>query len=111
MPIHTLPICVDSDQGCLEDVPAAISFTAEFFPADHSTGDHFDEWNVQAEILDADWCGLTLSRDQLVTVLGAGEVIRQEALAAEQIANGIECDEIEPYGSTRAADRLDIAAE
>lgn len=78
-------ICISTDFGELEEVPAVVDYIADFAPADPSVGEYFDTWDVRAEIVSVNLSGLKLDRSQLIQATTTAETERQETLVAEAI--------------------------
>lgn len=78
-------ICISTDFGELEDVPAVVDYIADFVPADPTVGDFWATWDVRAEIFSANLSGLKLDRSQLVRATSEAETERQETIVAEII--------------------------
>lgn len=79
-----------TDVGELEDVDAVFVFSADFEPADPSTGAFNDEWTVTGEIKTITIGDLILTREQMRDMSNAGCVHQGEINLAEAVQSTLE---------------------
>lgn len=87
-------ITLDTAYGTFDDVPAVVQYSASLQPKDPSVGELWDQWVAEASVVSVKVEDLTLSRDQLVGMLGKSEVERQEELIGEKIASELDCGDL-----------------
>lgn len=78
-------ICIETEFGTMEDVPAVFEYTKELDPRDTQVGSFYDKWDVTANLSELAVFG-GLKRADVVASCGEAEIVKIEERIAEEIA-------------------------